>query len=276
MAKDKASLPDRKRRSRWMEWWWRLSTRNKVPILVAVISGVIAVFVALLQVFVSPFINKVADSLATRASVTPTAVLSSSLPCALETSPRYGFECGLSGWGKTEWPGTREAIEDVTTTQVANHDGISTTVLMLIVNFTGSKTEREEQFREAAEVQVNLDNDPPAGYETEVVDLTGRVVTAWVWASADSTGDISHKNGVQLFVRDSNDRNCYGKWNNIDREETWFRVIWRKSEAALCDPGFDSSRPKIFGLKIALGENAVYEYDKPLTIYLDDVDWQVP
>ncbi len=254
---------------------------SKSAVLVAVITGTFTIIVAMF----SPFFTELAKNLVPRMLPTPTAIsspsssstttLSSTIttpPCIVASSPRYGFECGLSGWDKTDYFETSQAIEAVTTIQ-KDRDNVTTTVSAITVDFTGSKPDRKTQYRESGEVQVNLNSNPPAGNGTKVVDLTGKVVTAWIWASSGSIGDIGHKNGVQLFIKDDKDRNCYGKWNNIEKEDTWFRISWSIADAQICDAGFDSTRPKILGLKIALGKDTIAVYDKFLTIYLDNVDW---
>jgi len=200
---------------------------------------------------------------------------STSSLCTLTSRTRYGFDCGTFGWNKTSFF-QNQAIQAVTTVQFNNENGIPSQVLALTVDFTGKIEEIKKQFRESGEVQVDLNAFPPAGYETKPVNLHGLTVVAWIWTSKDSMGDTNHKNGIQLFVKDTNDKNCYGAWNNISQEEVWFRVSWRENDAALCDSGFDSSKPKLLGVKIALGSNSIQTYNSPLTVYVDNVNWQSP
>lgn len=281
MIKDKAPSSISQRLSVWIQAWQKLQFKTRILIIIPVI----AIIVTCCGAVFTPIIEELAKIFVPRALATHTPAASSSaittplnstntpLPCAVPYPPRYGFECGQDGWEKTDYVQERQAVEMLTTTQVMNRDGSNSVVLAITADFTGSKGDREAAYRTSCEVQVNLNNFPPAGYETNVVDLSGKVVTAWIWASTGSTGDLSHKNGVQLFVKDVKNRNCYGKWINIEPEESWFRIYWRETDAAECDAGFDSSQPKILGLMIALGDNAVVNYDKLLTIYLDDIDW---
>jgi hypothetical protein len=189
--------------------------------------------------------------------------------------PRYGFECGQYGWEKTSFT-QNQAIQSVTATQFTDNYGAPSKVLALTVDFTGAIGTRREQNRVSGEAQVDLSAFPPAGFETKSVNLRGLTVVAWVWASKGAVGDPSHKNGIQLFVKDESDKNCYGAWKNIDQEEVWFQVRWQEDNAALCDSGFNSSKPKLFGVKIAVGDNSIWTTNDLLTFYVDDVDWQSP
>jgi hypothetical protein len=186
--------------------------------------------------------------------------------------PRYGFECGQAGWVRTSYF-QNQAIQTVTTTQFEDRDGASTQVLALTLDFTGPVATRKTENRESGEVLVDLNAFPPAGYGTKTIDLNGVKVVAWIWAPEGSTGDSSHKNGIQLFVKDGNDRNCYGPWQPIDQEKVWFQVHWQESNAAYCELGFNSSMPKLLGVKIAVGSNSIWTTSNPLIFYVDDVDW---
>ena len=204
---------------------------------------------------------------------TPAPPPTNTSPCTYP--PQYGFECGASGWEQTDYFGS-QAITAVTPSRITDRQGVHTTSLALTVDFTGPKNVRVNEHREAGEVQVDLTRFPPAGLPSTPVDLTDQLITAWVWASAGSNGDPAHPNGFQLFVKDSHNRNCYGEWVNIEPEEQWFQISWRETRAVLCDPGFDSAAPKVIGLKVALGENAVVSYAEPLTVYMNDVNWETP
>jgi hypothetical protein len=208
----------------------------------------------------------------TNAVATSTPVSSS---CVLTSSTRYGFDCDISGWEKTNFY-QNQAIQTVTTAQFNNENKTPSQVLALTVNFTGTIEERKKQFRESGEVQVDLNGFPPFEYETKSVGLHDVTIVTWIWAPQGSIGDPSHKNGVQLFVKDINNKNCYGAWNNISQEEIWFRVSWQENNAVLCDSGFDSSKPSLLGVKIAIGKDSIWTANDLLTFYVDDVDWQPP
>lgn len=218
---------------------------------------------------------------------TPTLSATISAPPCLEQSlTRYGFDCGFKLWAKS---GDSEikAVTEVTKAQVPDQQEKLTTVMVLTVDFTGGPDDRRTDFRELGEVQVNLSDFPPTGYEHTTVgdDLVGQTITANVWASKGASGDPAHLNGFQLFLRDEKSVSCYGNWTNIEpvNEEEWFRIVWKEptmkekeEDPKRCDPKFDVTKPKILGLKIAVGTNSQIEYDAPLTVYLDDVDWLSP
>jgi hypothetical protein len=248
---------------------WVIYSKISIKVVLLSLAGILAITV-LIAAF--PTIIRMYLSYTNKTPTFP----SQSPPCKIVSPSRYGFDCGLSGWDKTEFYATSQAIKDVAITEVPSRDGGQSNAILITVDFTGSKSTRQAQFRDSGEVQVNLISYPPAGYENKPVSFKGKVVTAWILASSGSTGDQSHMNGVQLFVKDLKDRNCYGEWQNLKSEKDWFRIVWRESNAALCDSGFDSSQPKILGLKIAIGDNSVITYSNPLKIYLDDIDWQEP
>ena len=246
--------------------------------IIALISGVTAAEIQAHAVVTAAKINAASKIDTPLPVITQTPTLLASLPvspigseCAYP--PRYGFECGQSGWNKTNYY-QNQAIQSVTTTKFINRNGVSSQVLALTVDFTGTIKERKDQFRESGEVQVDLNGSPPAGYETKSVNLHGVTIVAWVWASKGAGGILPTLNGIQLFVKDANSKNCYGQYNNITQDEVWFRVSWQESDPALCDAGFDSSKPKLLGVKVSLGTNSIQTYPSPLTIYVDDVDWQ--
>lgn len=243
---------------------------SRTTIIVAIISLIGTIAAAIItsgskNSNLSPTANPVSTSVAT------TSVTSSGFNCVYP--PRYGFECGQSGWDKTSYF-ENKAIQAVTTTQFVGKDQAPSQVLALTVDFTGTTASRKKLNRESGEAQVDLNGFPPTGYAAQSVDLHGLAVVAWIWAPKGSMGDPSHKNGVQLFVKDINNKNCYGVWNNISQEEIWFRVSWQENNAVLCDSGFDSSKPSLLGVKIAIGKDSIWTTNDLLTFYVDDVDWQ--
>jgi hypothetical protein len=212
-------------------------------------------------------------------------------PCTEQSTSRYGFDCGFKLWSIIEKKDNdSKAVTQVTTTQVPNQYGNLTTVLVLTVDFTGGRDDRSRDSREKGEVEVDLSGLPPTGYEhRKVDDLAGKTLTAYVWASRGASGDPEYLNGFQLFLRDEKSISCYGNWTNIEpyNEEKWFRVVWEEptmeeklaekdKEKPKCLPEFNINKPMILGLKIAVGEKSTIDYTAPLTIYLDDVDWQTP
>lgn len=245
---------------------------NKTAIIVAIL-GLIGTITAAIIISISES-KKNNPSLI----VSPTQTLVANPPSLSSgdiciDSSRYGFDCGQSGWDKSSFY-KDQAVQSVATTQFINENNIASTVLAITIDFTGSIEERKEQYRISGEAQVDLNGFPPTGYETKPVDLHGHTVVAWVWASEGATGDPNSMNGIQLFVKDKNDKNCYGEWNNISQEENWFRVLWQEDNARLCDTGFDSTKPKFLGIKVAMGDKSIKIYNAPLIVYIDDIDWE--
>lgn len=247
---------------------------QKRKILFTVLLAVITLLYTLLEIkLIGPYLGIDRNATVVDPAVTPTDVSIATPSCIFTSTSRYGFDCGLSGWEKTSFFGN-QAVQAVTTTEFINQDGVSSQVLAVTVDFTGTIAVRRSDFREAGEVLVDLNSFPPLGYATSPVDLHNRTVVAWVRVPKEGMGILPTLNGIQLFVKDKNNKNCYGAWNNITQEETWFRVLWEEKKAALCENNFDSSQPKVLGIKIALGTDTIKVYQEPLTIYVDDINWE--
>lgn len=246
---------------------------NRRLIFIIVLAFITFLYTFLGAKFIGPYLGIHMNLTATHNPATPTDVSATTPSCILTSTSRYGFDCGPSGWEKTSFF-EGQAVRSLTTTQFTNQNGISSQVLAVTVDFTGPIKARKADFRESGEVLVDLDSFPPLGFATSSVDLHDRTVSAWVWVPEEGMGILPALNGFQLFVKDKNNKNCYGAWSNITQEKVWFRVLWEEKKAALCDTDFDSSQPKFLGIKIALGTDSIKIYNEPLTIYIDDINWE--
>lgn len=122
--------------------------------------------------------------------------------------------------------------------------------------------------RHAGEAWIDL-----SGSEGGPLDLSNRRVTAWVYAPLAAAGSPERPNGYQLFVKDVDYNSHYGPWVNA-HGDTWTEVelqVGQSSEASLPGPGFDATKVRIVGIKMALGTPPQNAYTGP--VYLDSVDW---
>lgn len=105
--------------------------KNRTQITVAFISAIAAIIAASIS-FSAQIKAAIIGSEGNRNSLSPTVLLgstsvdnasiaSSASTCAYP--PRYGFECGQSGWDKTSYF-RNQAIQAVTTIQFNNRGGI--------------------------------------------------------------------------------------------------------------------------------------------------------
>lgn len=89
----------------------------------------------------------------------------------------------------------------------------------------------------------------------------------------DFVGDPSHPNGVQVFVKDSDWKNQYGTWENIQRSNTWITVTLSPTKEEISggytDKGFDPTNITMIGVKFGMGTGSDATYDGPL--YVKDI-----
>lgn len=190
------------------------------------------------------------------------------------TSPivGYGFDNNPMGWV----PETRleaQAIYDV-----GQEIKFGKGSLVLKIELIGNNPEKSK-----GEVFVNLSSNPPLEEtETAPLDLEGKPINVVIYAPWEAIGIPSNPNGIQIFVRDSNDRSQYGVWTNLafDNTNEWISVTWlpslkttpeEESKGASTDDGFDPSKINIIGLKIGAGD----AFDKSFigSIWIDEVTW---
>lgn len=241
-------------------------SKVQLALLVAAIPVIGGIIIAVIDIILPRILDR-PPSPTVVATLSPAAS-----SCALTSSTRYGFDCGIYGWKKTDYF-QNQAIQSVATIQFDNENRTLSQVLALTVDFTGTIDKRRKEFRESGEALVELNSFPPVGYETKSVDLQKRQVVAWVWAPKGSIGDISHKNGIRLFVKDLSNKSCYGKWQEINQEEIWFRIVWPDEVAKDCDSGFNRSTPKLLGISIGVGGSSNWTTNDLLTFYIDDINW---
>jgi hypothetical protein len=212
------------------------------------------------------------------ATATLTPVPSPSLtatPCAFTYPPRYSFNCGLTGWQKSSLESLSAGIRKITTTTMKGPKFTDTGVLQVDVDFMKTSADRAIGNRQKVDIQVDLMANPPAGIPGPA-SFKGSTISAWVYAPKDSKGAPGNNNGIQIFVKDDRNRNCY-MWTNIDSEEAWFRIIWKEDPSNKgCEQGFDSSHPISLGIEISVPESSPVVYTTPLTFYFDEIDWQEP
>ena len=106
-------------------------------------------------------------------------------------------------------------------------------------------------------------------------DLDGKAIAVDIYCPTGSSGSPSAYNGLQVFVKDSEYRNEYGKWKNIsDGENTWYTVTLTvdgvsDGSGAVVESGFDPTDIIQIGVKMGLNSYATSGYSG--SIYVDNV-----
>jgi hypothetical protein len=163
----------------------------------------------------------------------------------------YNFETGTGGWEAS----TSSGLKGITTTEWSSRraiDGEHSVELGVELD-TGLSSNR------SGEVYVDMLSNPPDGYPpSQLIDLTNKTISAWVYVPAEARGDPNAPNGIHLFAQDiwgsmvgggyliEDGNKLYGTWQNLPGEG-WFQVILPVSgNPPACGsiiPGPDPAKP---------------------------------
>jgi len=178
------------------------------------------------------------------------------------TSPvlRYGFDEGTMGWVPQTYKGNQAVIN---VQQSNEHIKFGQNSLEVQIELIGN----DEQ-KSVGEVFVDLSNNPPVGATTPF-DLTGKLITMWVYVPSAAIGNPNAPNGIEVFVKDVNDKSQYSEWMNLTSANTdkWMTVTLIPSANA----GVDLSNLKLLGLKIGAGEKSTAVFRG--SIWIGGVSW---
>jgi hypothetical protein len=109
---------------------------------------------------------------------------------------------------------------------------------------------------------------------TVPVDLSNKIITAWVYAPPGAAGTPSKPTGFQLFVKDEAGHSEYGPWHNVIGGK-WQRVSMTVGSSAAptgyMAADFVPMRITDVGLKMAVGTGSSSKYSG--AVYLDSIDW---
>jgi hypothetical protein len=198
-------------------------------------------------------------------NITPTTTVN------VHTKVRYGFNKNTMGWDYQTVSGNR-AIFNVK--QSSGPTESSQGSLQAQVELIG-KSEQESK----GETFVNLFTNPPDG-ENAPLDLEGKLITMRINVPSAAIGDGNSFNGIQVFVKDVEDRSQYGKWVNLgaDNTDRWIDVSLRPlpedeidPDVIYTSPGFDPSKIYLVGLKIGSGKDFDGEFKG--FVWIDEVSW---
>ena len=114
----------------------------------------------------------------------------------------FDFEHGSMAWAAQTYPGS-EACKAVSISNERARDGRFS--LKMSFNLAGN-----DAHDGCGEAWAWLDGYGPGTGKPAVQDLSGRTVTAWIYAPENSSGDAAHPNGCQLFVKDDQWHSEYG------------------------------------------------------------------
>lgn len=206
-------------------------------------------------------------------SISATAVLAAllwGLLCYTQAAPpqtslRYSFEKGKQGWQHQTYNDS-QACEQVDTTSAQEKDGSHS--LKMSIDLVGGDAHRSK-----GEAWVDWTKTAP-GNEKVPLDLSGRTITAWVYAPKGAAGENSSSNGFQIFIKDSEWRGEYGTWNNVE-EGQWTMISLTVSTTAPDDgwmaSGFDPKHIVALGVKMGAGELSKAKYKGP--VFVDTISW---
>jgi hypothetical protein len=181
----------------------------------------------------------------------------------LPLSGTVGFESGAEGWVHQTFSDSQAVSAVAAVASTVTHNGSSS--LKLTLDLRGGHANLSQ-----GETYVEFKNNNPAGVPMDFIDLSGRAVTAWIFAPSGARGDSSRPNGIQVFVKDAAGRSQYGPYVDIT-EQAWFSasITAGGSSNAFTSPGFDPSQAVIMGVKVGTGGGSAATYNGP--IYVDDV-----
>lgn len=178
-------------------------------------------------------------------------------PCIDPT--RFGFENGNMGWIVQTYPdsqGVTHAVQSTEQAKICKHS------LKLTLDLEGSHKNRSK-----GEVFVDI----------PIQDFGGKSLSVWVYVPKAAVGPITHPNGVQVFVKDNQNKSEYGVWWEItaSKVDSWQRVTLTPGttapEGGSMEDGFDPTHIKYVGVKFATGEASKNKYSGP--VYVDGFDW---
>ncbi len=105
------------------------------------------------------------------------------------------------------------------------------------------------------------------------VDLRGKEVSLWVYATSGAEGERESPNGIQLFVKDGGWHSQYSSWANVEPER-WVRLsmtVGERTSGGYMDSELDGSAIRLIGVKISLGERSQMPFEGP--VFVDAVTW---
>ncbi len=160
----------------------------------------------------------------------------------------YTFEKGIKGWEAQTWKDSQGCT------------GVSWSKkgqLLMNMDLIGGHTNKSK-----GEAWVDMEKCPPAGVKIPC-DMENKTITAWVYAPKDSEGMGNSPNGFQVFVKDSNWKNQYGPWHNIE-EGKWNEVKMTVSSSTpnggYMDNGFNPKKIRALGIKMGAGGQSTAKF----------------
>jgi hypothetical protein len=186
---------------------------------------------------------------------------------------KYGFEDGPMGWRPEQNADDTLACYDIAQSEERAREGYYS--LKIDLDLDG-----RDPGRGKGEVRVIIAEYPPDEDELPL-DLTGRTITAWVYAPRGLRGDEQGPSGYQIFVKSVKDGSwkgaLYSSWRNVI-EGQWIQLRLKVSTTPERDgfvtPEFDPKRVSAVGIKVALGGKSKGSYKGP--VYIDAISWTTP
>lgn len=181
----------------------------------------------------------------------------------------YGHDFGDTAWGHNGVTAVLNGGWQPQTYQ--NSQGISKVIrsdeysynksghsLKLFTTLEGNSSNNSK-----GEVFVDLRYHTPSGMN-KPSNWDGITLECWIYAPPGSGGDGDSPNGLQIFIKDSQWRNEYGPWVNIE-EGRWNKVSLKVSSqtptSGVMDQGFDPIDINLLGIKAAIGSKSSSSFE---------------
>jgi len=176
----------------------------------------------------------------------------------------FDFESSVQGWAPLTSGDGCVSVER--TSEKAKRGHFS---LRMRVDLDGTDP-RRQQATTSADMRITH----VSSSLTVPVDLSNKIITAWVYAPPGAGGTPSKPTGFQLFVKDEAGHSEYGPWHNVI-ENAWQRVSMtvgsRAAPTGYMAQDFIPTRITDVGLKMAVGTGASLKYSG--AVYLDTIGW---
>lgn len=202
---------------------------------------------------------------------------------AQSDTSRFSFEDakkGTMGWSQRYGDKGAQAVVQASRTTDEKLNGIAS--LKVDVSFSSVQSSQQH----AGEIAVDFVSENPFGapnIQGTPVDLSNKMIRAYVKFKPDFPLSETNPAGLQIFVKDAEYNSVYGCWTNIESVAKWIPLSLNPS--TLLDEGgckakvtnlenkppFNPARIRRIGVKVAAGGGGFFDYSG--SFYLDSVDW---
>jgi hypothetical protein len=182
---------------------------------------------------------------------------------------RYGFESGAQGWTHSLDVGTCIGVQHVTGQSLYGQSSLAMRVLNMGNHYGSSPTCPGSD--DAARVSVDFTGNTPT--------MTGKELSAWVYAPAGISYSDSAPTGAQLFAIDT--AGVYGGASANLLPGQWVRVSFKpvatstliNSGGVYINHGYDPGSIQRIGIKLSPAGTAPCDFTFTGIVLIDSVHW---